>query len=118
MSRDPQEVALVRRLTAARKRRNLSQSTLAVLMDVSQQSLSSWETGTAMPPRRSLRVWALTLRVTPPAERPAVREKCGSYAGWSHHKRHGEQQCDACTDANAEYMNAYRGGRPVRRATP
>lgn len=32
-----------------------------------------------------------------------IRDRCGSYAGWSAHARHQESPCDPCREARREY---------------
>ncbi|WP_156802511.1 hypothetical protein [Corynebacterium lubricantis] len=39
---------------------------------------------------------------------PRDRQKCGTMSGYRQHVRHGERACEACNDANREYMREYR----------
>lgn len=38
----------------------------------------------------------------------AVERTCGTYAGYQHHRKTGEEPCDDCSLANATYMRDYR----------
>jgi len=39
---------------------------------------------------------------------PWQDERCGTYAGWNAHRYVGEQACDRCKRAHADYMRDYR----------
>jgi hypothetical protein len=34
--------------------------------------------------------------------------KCGTYAGWNQHKRHGTKPCEDCDSAQAVYIREWR----------
>jgi transcriptional regulator with XRE-family HTH domain len=102
---------LVKHLMVIRMGHGVSQEKLAKRVGVSQQVLSSWERGVCRPTRRSLRRWALALGQEPLPERLPVRDKCGTTPGYQVHQRRGEPPCDPCTDANTEFMRAYRAAR-------
>lgn len=44
-------------------------------------------------------------------------QPCGTYGAWQRHKRHGEEPCEACVQANRDYVNAYRRKRYSAHAT-
>lgn len=43
-----------------------------------------------------------------------MSDTCGSYAGYQRHKRHGQQPCAACREANRLYHLNYRQQPEVR----
>ena len=38
--------------------------------------------------------------------------KCGTYAGWNHHKRYNEPVCTACKEAARQYQATWRANSP------
>jgi hypothetical protein len=47
-------------------------------------------------------------RVRPPVATPRRAPECGTYSGWSLHKREGTEPDQGCKDAAAAYMRVYR----------
>lgn len=45
------------------------------------------------------------------------RAKCGTVSGYRQHQRHGEETCEKCRHAAAEYMKARRAGQPTKPVT-
>lgn len=45
------------------------------------------------------------------------RAKCGTVSGYRQHQRHGEESCEKCRHAAAEYMKARRAGQPTKPVT-
>lgn len=45
------------------------------------------------------------------------RAKCGTVSGYRQHQRHGEESCEKCRHAAAEYMKARRAGLPTKPVT-
>lgn len=41
--------------------------------------------------------------------------KCGTYAGWNHHKRYNEPVCTSCKEAARQYQKNWRTGNPEAR---
>lgn len=41
-----------------------------------------------------------------------MREGCGTYAGYQRHVRRQETPCASCRQANRDYHNQYRQGKP------
>ncbi len=99
---------LIGELCTARRRRGTSQAALADRIGVSQQVLSSWEARKVRPNRHNLARWARALDRQPPPFRPAKYPTCGKPSGRRAHKRRGEEACDPCLDAAAQYMTEYR----------
>lgn len=99
-------------LAATRRDRGLSQVEVAEDAGVTQQTLSSWETGTTRPDRARLARWADALGVERyPENIEPVRPECATYAGYQRHRRLRETACDDCKDANAFYIALYRMAR-------
>lgn len=44
----------------------------------------------------------------------SATDQCGTYSGYQRHGREGTERCDACKQANREYMRDYRQGSPRR----
>jgi hypothetical protein len=42
--------------------------------------------------------------------------RCGTYAGWNWHQRHGSPVCGLCAAANRDYMREWRRKRGVSAA--
>jgi len=99
-------------LAVRRRNRGLSQAEVAQDVEVTQQTLSSWETGTTRPGRAGLARWADALGVERyPENVEPVRPACATYRGYQKHRRLGETPCDDCKDANAFYIALYRMAR-------